>query len=363
MIYFDLNPSIRTNFTAAVFYGKSVNPSVIQRVLSDVGMKWPHRVQAVGVQGGPDISILKRYSSREKPGNEWEREPRVLSIHSGLYYFLLPEEGAEVSFGKSARRGEPQRSVSPEHWIHSLQQAVVSLRENELERMGASGSAQLVSKQQEQDAARRLVVMARMHAPDWEEAAADWLRLCMIRYQRMLNIVRRKIMELISSMTRGAEEEDRISFLYADLVLRVYQTHTFSELEEVTFTSLRDVVSLLGGEQGSGGQSEVVAKAIRFLGEHHAEPVSLKELSEAVHVSSSHLARRFRAEMGVSVMTYLHRLRITHAKQLLAESNDTVLSVALDCGFESPEHFHRIFKRITQTTPRRYRMDARVDRI
>ncbi|WFB36317.1 AraC family transcriptional regulator [Kiritimatiellota bacterium B12222] len=363
MIYFDLSPVLCTNFTAAIFHGKPLSPSVIHRVLGEMGLPWPHQVQAVGVSGGPDLSSLLRFSMRETPKLDVATHPRLISLHSGLYYVLSPLNAELETWGPMARVGQAQVATGAEKWISSLQQAVVSLREHELKVMGAPGTATLVSKQDEQDAARRVISLARRHAPDWEEAASDWLRLCMIRHQRMLNIVRRKIVDLVSSLTRADDENDRLSFLYTDFILRVYQTHTFWELEEVTLSSLRDFVALLGAEKGMGGQNGIVGKAIGYLGDHHAELISLKDVAEATHVSASHLARRFREETGVSVMTYLHRLRIARAKQLLAESDETVLSVALDCGFESPEHFHRIFKRLTHTTPRRYRLDARVDRV
>jgi transcriptional regulator GlxA family with amidase domain len=72
-------------------------------------------------------------------------------------------------------------------------------------------------------------------------------------------------------------------------------------------------------------------------------------------VSAPHLARIFRREAGRTVGEYLLFLRITRARELLATTDCPTLDVAANCGFESVEHFYRIFRRLTGMTPRTYR--------
>jgi AraC family transcriptional regulator len=106
---------------------------------------------------------------------------------------------------------------------------------------------------------------------------------------------------------------------------------------------------------GQGPHASAVRDALAVMRQSFDEPISLAAIAAQIHVSPSHLARIFRRQTGRTVTEYLHALRISHAKQLLAETDDTVLAVALSSGFGTPEHFHRVFRKRTGTTPAAYR--------
>lgn len=105
--------------------------------------------------------------------------------------------------------------------------------------------------------------------------------------------------------------------------------------------------------------SPAVEKAFAHMQACFGQPISLTEVARASHVSPPHLSRLFKRETGRSVVEHLHRLRIHRARELLATSSHFLVEVALECGFESVEHFHRIFRRYTGTTPRAYRLQSR----
>lgn len=98
-----------------------------------------------------------------------------------------------------------------------------------------------------------------------------------------------------------------------------------------------------------------LASVLELLHDAGTEPPGLGELAEAVGVDSSHLARVFRREYGVSVGTYLRRLRLDRAAARLARSADPVARIAADEGFADQSHFTRAFRRHTGVTPARYR--------
>jgi len=83
--------------------------------------------------------------------------------------------------------------------------------------------------------------------------------------------------------------------------------------------------------------------------------ISVDELAIACSLSASHFARRFRHSFGTSVHQYLIRLRIDHAKHLLADSDKPLVEIALRSGFYDQASFTRTFNRIERTTPSRWR--------
>lgn len=85
------------------------------------------------------------------------------------------------------------------------------------------------------------------------------------------------------------------------------------------------------------------------------DSLSLDDLAEEAGVSRSHLARRFRAETGLSPHRYKSVQRIEKAKQMLRESDMTLVDIAIELGFCSQSHFTQAFRAMVGMTPRRFR--------
>ena len=86
-----------------------------------------------------------------------------------------------------------------------------------------------------------------------------------------------------------------------------------------------------------------------------SEPaLSGAELAGRLGVSAGHLARRFKAEMAVSLVEYRNRLRIERFFEVVDQGGERLLSAALAAGFGSYAQFHRVFCRMVGTTPSEY---------
>ena len=86
------------------------------------------------------------------------------------------------------------------------------------------------------------------------------------------------------------------------------------------------------------------------------EDVRIDELAKLVGVSSSYLQRIFRQVQGVTIVEYLNRLRIDRAKLLLVNTSDSVIDVAMAAGFNSRQHFCRVFASLEGCSPSQYRI-------
>lgn len=78
-------------------------------------------------------------------------------------------------------------------------------------------------------------------------------------------------------------------------------------------------------------------------------------------VSKSGLAertfkRRFAKNTGYAPLDYVQSLRIEEAKHLLETTDDAIDEIATGVGFDDPNSFRRLFKRMTSITPNQYRM-------
>ena len=100
----------------------------------------------------------------------------------------------------------------------------------------------------------------------------------------------------------------------------------------------------------------------RVVEQLHAAPagaLSLAELAASANVDPAHLGRVFRLHYGVSLATYLRRLRLDWAAATLAGTDAPLARIAVEHGFADQSHFTRAFKHHTGVTPARYRRLAR----
>jgi AraC-like DNA-binding protein len=94
----------------------------------------------------------------------------------------------------------------------------------------------------------------------------------------------------------------------------------------------------------------------RYLDETYQDPITLDRLAGRAHISKGYLCRAFKKQIGLSVVEYLTERRIQHAMQLLQDTDDKILSVALDSGFGDLSHFNRVFKKLNHLSPSAYRV-------
>lgn len=97
-------------------------------------------------------------------------------------------------------------------------------------------------------------------------------------------------------------------------------------------------------------------KALLYLGEHYAEPISLEQLADQAHVSPSHLGFLFRSGLSTTFKPLLQQIRIEKAKEMLgSDAGHRITEVALSVGFGDLSHFEKSFRRIVGSSPREYR--------
>jgi AraC family transcriptional regulator len=86
-----------------------------------------------------------------------------------------------------------------------------------------------------------------------------------------------------------------------------------------------------------------------------ATNLDLQTIAAESGYSRTHFLRTFRASTGYSPHQWLTHLRIEEAKTLLQRASNSLIDIALNCGFSSHGHFSNTFREIVGVTPREYR--------
>ncbi len=98
-----------------------------------------------------------------------------------------------------------------------------------------------------------------------------------------------------------------------------------------------------------------LAKVIHIMEENLEEPISPSDLADDVGMSTRQLERLFRRYLDRSPKRYYMELRLRKSRNLLLQTEMSVINVALACGFSSPSHFSKCYRSHFQTTPYRER--------
>lgn len=96
-------------------------------------------------------------------------------------------------------------------------------------------------------------------------------------------------------------------------------------------------------------------RIISWMEAHITADFSLNKLADMAGMSDFHFNRQFKQSTGMPPSQYLIKLRIDAAKQLLRETQDGVLDIALQVGYSNASHFARIFKKETGLSPTDFR--------
>lgn len=99
-----------------------------------------------------------------------------------------------------------------------------------------------------------------------------------------------------------------------------------------------------------------VNSVIDYINIHFAEDITLKNISDYTGISPNYLSNIFKQHTGKKLWDYIGEKRINAAKALLLENpDDSVISIALKCGYNNCPNFNRAFKKYAGMTPNEYK--------
>jgi len=95
-------------------------------------------------------------------------------------------------------------------------------------------------------------------------------------------------------------------------------------------------------------------KAIQFIQEHYAQGIQLADAAGAALVSPAYLSRLFQEYLKTSFISYITEFRITQAARMIRESALSIKEISLAVGYQDPNYFSKLFRKITGSLPSRY---------
>lgn len=92
-----------------------------------------------------------------------------------------------------------------------------------------------------------------------------------------------------------------------------------------------------------------------FVARNYTSRIQVKDIAECVGLHPDYAATLFRKTFGTTLNALMTRHRVAHAQRQLVTSDERIVNIAQDSGFDSLSRFNRAFKQLAGTTPRDYR--------
>ncbi|MDK2808939.1 MAG: two-component system, response regulator YesN [Clostridiales bacterium] len=166
------------------------------------------------------------------------------------------------------------------------------------------------------------------------------------------NVYRNKLFEILVLVAHESRMAGQNSLDYIDF--RQYFGERWDmPIEQLEIWGYQRFEYLINSVQSSRLKirSDAVNSAIRYMEEHYMEEISLEEIARYIGISPQHFSKLFKEETGSNYIDWLTNLRLDIAKRLLSEGDISVKEVCYRVGYNDPNYFSRIFRKVVHVSP------------
>jgi len=158
--------------------------------------------------------------------------------------------------------------------------------------------------------------------------------------------------------SRGPLDKKSLSALSDTLDRAAQEARTIGELFSAYRRAVQDVVAAVE-RPVAARQDRSLRVAVEYIHQHYVEPLRLERVAKMAGFTASHFSKLFIKREEMPFEQYVRGLRIERARQLLSSSEINVTRISELSGFNTPQYFCRVFRRMLGVTPLEYRKNPR----
>ena len=173
-----------------------------------------------------------------------------------------------------------------------------------------------------------------------------------------ISAIKARLLELLVILSRatieaGADPTETFR-LSENFILQI---ESYSDVDQLAFW-ISDIVRrfiVQAFDLAQVKHSDVVFKITNYIKKNCSEKLTLDSLAKEVYLSKSYLSSIFKLETGMSLTSYITKVRIEKSKKLLLEDCISLAIISNRCGFKDQSYFTKVFKKETGVSPKRFR--------
>lgn len=159
--------------------------------------------------------------------------------------------------------------------------------------------------------------------------------------------------EVLAAYKKVLAESDKENAM-SKLRIKLYLTELLSLLYENNY--LTPVAKV---EAPVSEQLENTKKVVSYVKEHYNKRITVSEVADHVGMSEQYFCRYFKKNMGKTLTEYINEIRVNKAAVMLSNTDEKVIDIAIQCGYDNISYFIKRFKVVKGITPQEYRKEAR----
>lgn len=140
-------------------------------------------------------------------------------------------------------------------------------------------------------------------------------------------------------------------------IFNIYKFKPFGFEPEIVIMLTQCWIKLISIETTSNNYSDYLRlkQLLSYIHIHYKEKLTLKELSDTIHLCPSECCRYFKKHMNCTIFDYINNFRISASTSALIKSDLSISRIAYEFGFGSTSYYIDKFRKKTGLTPFNYR--------
>ena len=154
---------------------------------------------------------------------------------------------------------------------------------------------------------------------------------------------------------RGGMDLDDALRLSDSYIQKCERLNTFEQITNLQYHMVMQYTQAVEDLRYNRHQSELIKNVVSYIRHHLSDAIKTEDIAASLFMSRSHLSTRFKSETGMNLNEYIHYIKISEAKHLLAHTDKTLSIISNYLGYSSQSHFTRMFKKHVGVSPIEYR--------
>lgn len=159
---------------------------------------------------------------------------------------------------------------------------------------------------------------------------------------------------LAKNVLKNSVNTTSIHSIYNNIYKSILSCSTLDELQALELIVFDSYIhkSLNGLENKS---NFIVNNMIKYIHLHIEDYFSLNTMAKEFNNSPAYLSSLFKSVMNISILNYVHKVKIERAKLLLKTTPKSILEISNLLCYCDTSHFSKTFKKLTRLSPIQYR--------
>lgn len=187
-----------------------------------------------------------------------------------------------------------------------------------------------------------------------EEIVGEFFSSCEMKTTNVKNYIQETAITLIYNICKTCSEHGSADLgdLRSQATKELLACDCLCSVKAVT---AKFILSISEALYSSKGMSSLAKKALYYINYHYGEHISLKSVSDEIHVTPTYMSSLFKQQTGLNFVDYLNQYRIEKSKECLRQGDRKIYEIAHSVGFQDEKYFSLMFKRYTGFSPAQYR--------